>query len=241
MSLGQGSFKEPGISTVDENTYSLGALHREHKKNYKISYKYRDFSEIQDAHNYKLEYKGPLFFIDQVRLKHGYENVTTARAARAGVKYFENSFALDQTLPLNFFLTSRYQFNRYNDSNKRHSERAGLFYTLFKKPNMKIGYEADYKDSEFHSRDYSTPESLRIHQAKIRLYDDVAGSRLYYDVSYGAGYAFEKGVENKRIESVEIYIEYNVTDSFSCYVYYDLFEDPTYNGETVQGAVKFRF
>lgn len=241
MVVGWGVFEEPWVKTVYENTYSLGTVFRHHGKDYKMSYRYRDFSNAQDAHNYTLQYKGPLFFVDTVEVKHSYENVVTANTIHANVKYFSNSLAADQPLPRNFSYTFWYQCNRYNDENERNSGKVGLFYEIMKNPHCKIGYEFHYKDTRFPSPYYSTPASLQTHQPKIRIHGEIFDSRLYYDVSYGFGRASEKSVEDKEVDYAEVYVEYIINDSLGCYIYYDSFNDPTYDGETIQGAIKIRF
>jgi hypothetical protein len=233
--------KENGTSEIHENQQLLSVHYRDAIREASVSYKYRDFSNAEEGHNYALAYTSPLFGIDSVSLHHSYEHEEKTRAIRAGVKKFSQSVSVYQDLFTYAYGTGMYRYDDYNDGNSRNTASAGLFGRLMRNPEIAIGYEFSYDYSKFDSPDYWTPRLQRLHQARLVARGSVFQSKLSYDVSAAVGHVAEKGEENHVANSATVSLTYALTESSSIFFSYDRYLTATYRSRTAQGGLRIKF
>ncbi|OGX24706.1 MAG: hypothetical protein A3J51_02870 [Omnitrophica WOR_2 bacterium RIFCSPHIGHO2_02_FULL_45_21] len=233
--------KGEGMSKIGENEYSLSAYYKEGFTSLRLAYFYRDFSSANEAHNFLADLKFPLLFIDSVNFISSYENIETAKAVQAKAKMFRNSVALYKDLPYNFRLYGRFQHAGYNDDNERNTVKAELYYLLFKKPDISVGYEFTYDNTKFSSSNYYSPDNLIMNQAGLRLKESFFKHRLSCDIGYGLGYATEEGAEGRTVHSAGGNLRYRLTAKAELFASLNLSRTPTYASRSIQAGLKYRF
>ncbi|MFC1709818.1 hypothetical protein ACFL2J_07185 [Candidatus Omnitrophota bacterium] len=241
ISYGRGYFREPVFDSIYEDRYSIGTKFDKKDFSIKSFYILREFSNGVDSHNYKIEYKGQIFLLKDIKLKHSYENVGTRKAIHSKIKYHSYFFQTEQKLPLNFYINPKYEFKDYNDNNNLHAGVLGIFYGLLEEHPIKAGYELHFKDAKNNATEYYTPQEVVIHMAKVKFSGNLFNSEFHYTSSFGIGHASEKDAADKNVNSADFYIEYSPNDCWDIYLYYDFFKDPTYDGQTIEGVVRFKF
>lgn len=233
--------KGEGVVRIGENEYSLSAYYKEGLRSLRLAYFYREFSSANNAHNFLADLKFPLLFINNVDFVSSYENVESAKAVQAGAKMLRNSVALYKELPYNFSLYGKFQHNGYNDDNARDTVNADLYYLLFRKPNISVGYEFTYDNTKFSSSNYYSPDNLMIHQAGLRLKKGFFKDSLSCDIGYGLGYATEEGVKGRLIHSTRGYLRWAFTAKAELFASFDLSRTSTYASQNTQVGLKYSF
>ncbi len=237
----RGNYRDIGVDHVYENRHSLAWGWNKEDVALKLLYKYRDWAKLKDSHNYALEGSSPVGWLQNVSVGHSYDHTETAKAILHKIKFYKNYILINQALNERWSVASYFQRNLYNDGNRRTMIREGIYYALWQKPLIKLGYEFVSQDSKSTSPHYWSPHKQRTHQGKLSFSGAVLSSKLRYDLSYYFGFAQAKGEEDIWIHSGAATLTYQLSKNWNIFFNMENSTEPTYRYYTFDVGFRFQF
>jgi tetratricopeptide (TPR) repeat protein len=234
--LGQAWLKEKDYSLTD-NDIALKATVYNELSRFSAGISASHYSEGDNAFNYSLEAALPLSVFNTVTLKTGYENVDTAQAVLHNRHYYRHSIEAVKRFSNGPVLNARYQFNCYNDDNKRSIARVTVDVPV--KKHVTVGGEMKYDNASFRAAEYYAPDELYLAAAKLR-WSSTWQEKVDYQATYSLGYASEHGAENKVVHSLYGELSYACTESLVAWCSLSIDRTPVYECSASLIGLRYR-